>query len=403
MILYSEHIYLEQRKIAGYITIEKGKITEVSPQKPIGKKIIDYRDYLIIPGYMDIHIHGWGTGGFWSERNVESLVAMKKQLPLTGVTSFLGTTGTDSLERIYTCIDAASTTVVNQNSGDGAELLGVHLEGPFINKKFRGMQKEEYCIDPDLEIMRSFVTRAKQHNLIKFMTIAPELPNAKAVISYCKSQGIQCSIGHSGATFDEIKATKDYGIGGVIHMFSGMQGLHHRELGVAGSAMYFADLYCEFAKQTGQTVRHEAFDIIYRLKGSDRIYLTTDCVALAKMDRKFHHYIRGETFNPLGSGMVEVTKDNGEKYLLNANDYESVKDLELSYEESVRNLVKHTNVTPFDVIKMTSTNPAKFIGVADRKGLLKEGYDADILIVDPTYKIKEVYCMGVPTFLTTKN
>lgn len=393
MILYSKQIYVENKKIAGYLTIEDGKIVRITQDNPNAGEVIDYSDKIIIPGYIDIHIHGWGTGGYWSEKTPESLYRMKKELPETGVTSFLGTTGTDALSAIHQGIEAAN--VVYGDQKEGAELLGVHLEGPFISKEFRGMQREEYCIDPSLEVMEAFIAKQDHDRLIKMMTIAPELPNAKEVIQFCHEHGIQVSVGHSGATFDEITAVKDYGIGGVIHMYSGMKGLHHRELGVAGTAMYYPDLMCEFAKQTGNTVRHEAFDIVYRLKGADGVYLTTDCVALAKMDREFHHYIRQETFIPQEGGMVKVVKDSGEFYMIDSNDYEAVKDLELGFADSVKNMAAHSDVTMFDVIKMTSTNPAKYIQVDDRKGYIKEGYDADLLVIDEDYNVYETYCRGV--------
>ena len=189
----------------------------------------------------------------------------QKNLPYEGVTSFLATSGAEPIDDLVEGVKNASYVVDNQKD-DGATLLGVHLEGPFINKEFKGMQREECCINPDMDIMKQFMNAQSHEHIIKLMTIAPELPGALEMIKFCKANNIQLNIGHSAATFDCIKELKEYGLGGVTHMFSGMKGFHHRELGVAGAAMYFDDLNCEFAKQTGMTVKPEAFEIVWKLK-----------------------------------------------------------------------------------------------------------------------------------------
>ena len=176
-------------------------------------------------------------------------------------------------------------------------------------------------------------------------------------------------------------------------MFSGMRGLHHRELGVVGSAMYFDDLMCEFAKQSGLTVAHEAFDLVYRLKGADKIYLCTDCAGFAKTNKSHYHYIRKQTFSPQ-DGMLLVTNDDGSTFTIDPNDYESVKNIELGYLESVKNMISHTKMSMHDVIKITSFNPAKYIGIEDRKGSIEVGKDADLLIINSNFDLKKVYCKG---------
>lgn len=191
-------------------------------------------------------------------------------------------------------------------------MLGVHLEGPFINKKYKGMQKEECCVNPDMNLMKELVDIQGADHLIRLMTLAPELEESMDLIQFCKSHGIQCSIGHSDATFDIIKKLKSYGLSGVTHMFSGMRRMHHRELGVVG---------------------------------------------YAHVKKPFHHYIRKETFIPTEQGLC-ILKEDGTKILFNPIDYDQVKHLEMSYNESVVNLSKHSFVSPLDMIKMTSWNPA---------------------------------------------
>lgn len=389
MQYYSKHIITPDKEVEGYLTIEDGKIARISAT-PIDDTFVDYSDLMIMPGYIDIHLHGWGTGAFWQERTVSSLKCMAKDLTDVGVTSFLGTTGADALDNIKTAIKSANEFYGTQA---GAQLLGMHLEGPFISKQFKGMQREEDCIDPSLSVMKDLHAASANPDLIKMLTIAPELDGAKDVIEYCKDHNIQCSIGHSGATFETVKEMKKYGIGGVIHMFSGMNSFHHRELGVPGAALYFDDLYCEFAKQTGMTVKHEAFDIALRIKGSDKVYLTTDCTGLGKTQREHYHYIRKERFIP-ENGILKVQNDDGSSYEIDPTNYEAVKGLELSYEKSVQNVVKHSNVTPFDIMKMTSLNPARFIGVETRKGSITVGKDADFIVLDDDYNVLHTYVLG---------
>jgi len=390
MFLHSKRIYLRETVVEGFLEIENGKICGISDQ--CGFDYTDYGNMMIIPGFIDVHVHGWGTGSFMSEKSSESLYEMKKYMPYEGVTSFLATTGADPIEDIITSIKSAEHVYKDQKFG--SECIGIHLEGPFINKEFKGMQKEECCIEPNIETMQLLYETQSDKTMIKLMTIAPELPNSKEVISFCHDHGIQCSIGHSAATFECIKELKKYGLGGVTHMFSGMKGMHHRELGVAGSAMYFEDLMCEFAKQSGITVRHEAFDLIFRLKGADRVYLCTDCAGFAKVKEEHYHYVRKQTFVPF-NGNLKIVNDDGSELLINTLDYKEVRNIELSFIKSVQNVMENTKMSIHDMIKLTSYNAAKYIHVEDKKGSIEVGKDADLVILDENLNLVTTYCKGV--------
>lgn len=409
MIIYSKNIYLENKKISGFLKIEDIKIIDIVETTDEFTKeslnnyvlnnlkwdkddeILDYSDFTIIPGFIDNHIHGWGTGSFWFEKSKKSITEMQKNLPSEGVTSFLATTGADTIEEILTQIDEAS--LIYEVEQSGAEMVGLHLEGPFISKEYKGMQKEENCILPNIEFMKSFYNRQKSKGLIKLMTMAPELDGAKEVAEFCKDKGIQLSIGHTGSTFDKIKEMKDYGFGGFTHTFSGMRGMHHRELGVVGAALYFDDMYCEFAKQTGLTVKHEAFDIALRVKTSDKIILSTDCCGLAMTDKPWHHYVRKITLIPQENGVM-IKHDDGREKILDNSKYENVRDLEMSYIDSVKNVIKHSNVDIFDIMKMASINPAKYINVYDKKGSIDINKDADLLVIDNEFNLIETIVRG---------
>ncbi|WP_333652888.1 N-acetylglucosamine-6-phosphate deacetylase [Lacrimispora sp.] len=389
MIIYSKHIILEQEEFDGFIEIEDGKVKAL--HKEYDGPYEDFSDFVILPGFIDIHIHGWATGSFWFEKSAGALKEMSRTLPYAGVTSYLAASGADTLPEIKRSIEAADEAY--EMDYPGAEMLGVHLEGPFINPQYRGMQREECCILPSLRVMKELYNSFRNKELCRYMTIAVELEGAREVLEFCRSHNIQTSIGHSAATFAQIKEIKDAGVGGFTHTFSGMRGFHHRELGTAGAALYFDDMMCEFAKQTGMTVSHEAFDIAYRIKGSGRIIMTTDCSGLAQTQTEFDHYVRKIKFIKDGD-KVRIAHYDGREEWIDPRDYKAVKDVELSYIGSIQNMACHTRVDWFDIMRMTSLNPARYIHVDDKKGSIAPGKDADFTIVDSNLNLVSVFCRG---------
>lgn len=391
MYIYSERIYTPQGFKKGYLKIEEGKFKGIF--NDVSENFMDYKEYLIVPGFIDIHIHGWATGSFTHEGTKKSLENMSKELVKVGVTSFLPTTGADDLKTINGQLKEGKKSIKDYSPQKGADILGFHLEGPFINKEFKGMQKEEYCLNPSIEILEQFFESGGKEN-IKLITLAPELEGSLEFIKYVNGEGIQISIGHSAAEFEEIRDLKDYGLGGFTHTFSGMKGFHHRRLGVVGAAMYFDDMYAEFAKQTGMTVKPEAFAIMYKIKGPEKIILTSDSTGLAHVKQPFHHYIRECTFIPDGD-YLKLKYDDGREERINKYDYDKVKDLELSYLNSVKNVVANIDASIGDIVKMTAENPAKYIGVYDKKGSIEIGKDADLLVIDGLWNLKDVFVKGI--------
>lgn len=393
MYLYSENIYTPEGFQRGYLKIENGKINGITEEiEKTDEPVMDYKDNIIIPGFIDIHLHGWATGSFWYEGTQQSIKNMSRELVKVGVTSYLATSGTDAVETINNYLAKGRAALETWHPEEGAHILGFHLEGPFINKEFKGMQKEAHCLEPSVEIMASFLNTAGEGN-VKLITLAPELPGAEELIKYVSRKGIQISVGHSAAEFEDIKRLKDLGLGGFTHTFSGMRGFHHRRLGVVGAAMYFDDMYAEFGKQTGMTVRPEAFAIIYRLKGPQGIILTTDCTGLAHVKEPFYHYIRKCTFIPDGDH-VKLVFDDGTEERINKHDNERVKELELGFLGSVRNVVKNVHASIKDIVKMASENPARYIGVDHDKGSIEAGKDADLLVIDDNWNLLDVYVQG---------
>lgn len=373
---YSNRIITPDGEISGFVIVEAGKIVAISDQ--FEGDFEDFSESIILPGFIDQHTHGWGRGSFLYENNEKSLRMMIEDQVKEGVTSFLATTFTDSIESINQSIEACNH--VMSLGHKGTELLGLHIEGPFINKKYKGAQKEEYCLDPDVKLMKQFVEKCTHDKQIKLITLAPELPGAKELVEYCVKENIQVSAGHTGATFDIIQEAANWGVSGVTHMYSAMTGLHHRDPGVVGAALYNDNLYCEFAKQTGITVKHEVFDITYRLKGSKRIIMTTDCLGNGMQKEPYYHARRDVHFIPNGDTMIERYRD-GSEIIHDLNDYESIRTIELSFMDSVKNMLLHTDMSWRDLALITSTNSSKYIHVDDRKGSIEIGKDADFTIL----------------------
>lgn len=390
MIIKSKNINLPTKVLDGYIEVKDGKISSIFADYK-GDDYIDYKDSYIIPGFIDLHVHGYGMGSFTHEGSVDALKRMSKSVLTQGVTSFLPTSGADSMEKI---INWSNTVYEFMRSGnnEGSEVLGIHYEGPFINKARKGMQKEEHCLNPSIEVFEKMLGNLDIEK-VKLITIAPELNGAKEFCKYAMKNNIQLSIGHSDADFSTIKEIKKYGINGVTHMYSGMKGFHHRELGVAGAALYFDDLYCEFAKQTGLTVLPEALDLAIRIKGLDRITLCSDAVGLAHVKEPFYHYIRKTEFIPDGD-YIKLKYDDGSIKRVNKFSMEDMEDIEIGYLTSVKNLMKHNNLSLREVMKIASENTAKYINIYDKKGSIEVNKDADLVVMSRDYDVEAAYVNG---------
>lgn len=375
--LYSKHIVTPQGEVEGYLHIEHGKIVEIT--NACSGPYEEYSDAIILPGFIDQHTHGWGRGSFLYENSKESLDMMIEDQAKEGVTGFLATTFTDEWSTIRHSMQEANRVYQKQNKG--SKLLGVHLEGPFINPLYKGAQKEEYCLAPNRALIQELYDLQEDSSMIKLITLAPELEGAKDVISFCLEHGIQVAAGHTGATFEQMMQASDDGVGGVTHMFSAMTGLHHRKPGVVGAALYNDKLMCEFAKQTGITVRHEMFDVVYRIKGPENIILCTDCLGNGMQKEPYYHAVRDVHFIPDGNRLVERDR-MGNETIYDLRDYESLRGIELSFIDSVKNMLAHTPMSYRELALITATNAAKYLKIDDRKGSIEVGKDADLTIVD---------------------
>ncbi|WP_198663138.1 N-acetylglucosamine-6-phosphate deacetylase [Paraliobacillus zengyii] len=381
MLLTNLEVYTDNGKIENsYIKVVNGTITEVEDMDKLtnheGFELIRLPDHSkAIPGMIDVHIHGV-NGADTMDATKESLQTIVTSLPSEGTTSFLATTITQEQSSIENALSNAGDFIKNQQSSGQAEILGVHLEGPFINRKRAGAQPVEHVIDPNLALFKKWQTIA--NDTIKLVTLAPEKAGANALINYLKESNVIASIGHSDATLKEVDQAITAGLTHVTHLFNQMREFHHREIGVVGAALLREELITEIIAD-GIHVEPEAIKLAYQQKTADRLLLITDAMR-AKCLKNGSYDLGGQ----------QVTVIDGKATLADGTLAGSV----LTMAQAFKNIITFTNCEIEDAIKMSSTTPAKELNVYNRKGSISTGKDADIVILDEQLDITMTLCRG---------
>jgi len=363
----------------GYIKVVDGKIAEVGPaseykQDHAAKVITLSPDYQVIPGAIDIHIHGASNSDAMDATH-EALSTMAKTLPKEGTTSFLATTMTQSTEAIESALLNAGKYIKNQTQ-EHAEIVGIHLEGPFISPARKGAQPEDYIIDPDVTLFKRWQEMAE--NQIRLVTLAPEQPNGLNLAAHLEGTGVVASIGHSDATYDQIDEAIQAGTTHVTHLYNGMRGLHHREPGVLGAAYLRDELYVELIAD-GIHCRPEMIKLAYNQITSERMILITDSLR-AKWLEKGTYDLGGQ---PVNVDETKATLSDG-----------TLAGSILKMNDAIKNTMEYTDCSMTDIIKMTAENPAKQLRIFDRKGSIQVGKDADLVILNDRLDVEMTFCRG---------
>jgi N-acetylglucosamine-6-phosphate deacetylase len=380
--IYSEDQVFEN----GYIKLVDGKIEKVgetvSEDEGVDQTILLSSNYRIIPGMIDVHIHGV-AGADTMDATERALETMATELPKEATTSFLATTMTQSPKKIEKALSNATQYLDNQLPGK-AELLGIHLEGPFISPKKAGAQPSQYIMDPTISLFKKWQDYA--NGQIKFVTTAPEQPNGIEFIRYLHENGVVVSIGHSDASYHDMNKAIEAGATHITHLFNAMTGLHHRDLGVAGAAFLRKELYVEIIPD-GIHVCPDMVNLSYQQVSPERLILITDSMR-AKC-------LKEGTYD-LGEQLVHV-KD-GKALLGDGTLAGSI----LKMMDGAKNVLTFTGCSLNEIIQMTAVNPAKQLDVFDRKGSIKKGKDADLVIIDEQMNIVMTLCRGVVSYLNEK-
>jgi N-acetylglucosamine-6-phosphate deacetylase len=348
----------------GTVVIENGIISYVgsSAAAPAGvEPVLDAGGAYITPGLIDIHVHG-GGGGDVMDGTREALELMGQTFSRWGTTAFLPATVTAGHRETLGAVEAVKEAA--EKGTGGAEVLGIHLEGPYIDYSKRGAQHPDHIRPPSLTELEE-VWRAAGP-LLRLVTLAPEIEGAEKAIRQLRSWNVTVAIGHSNATYEQAMAAHLWGASHICHVFNGMRGLHHREPGVVGAALtcdgFSVELICD-----GVHVHPAAMDLVLRAKGPDKVVLITDTLrAMGLPEGRYQ----------LGGLEVEVTEEAAR--LLTGELAGST----LSMAKAVKNAVQMLGVSVPEAIRMASLNPARTIGISHRKGSLTVGKDGDIALFD---------------------
>lgn len=348
------------------IIIEKGKIIAITDKKEDlallkNVEIIEAQNKFIVPGYIDIHVHG-GGGSDVMDGEYEAIKQVATTHSRFGTTAFLPTTMTMTKDKI---IKSLKSIYEARLKGTGtAEILGIHLEGPYINPEKKGAQKEEDIKKVSVKEFLEF--NQASGNLIRLVTIAPEMPGAIDFIRWLHQQGIIVSVGHSNATYKQVQEGIQAGLSHVTHIFNAMRGLHHREPGVVGAALSSPKLIVEMIAD-GIHLHPIVLKMLTQIKESEKLVLITDAMRATGFK---------EGTYDLGGQEVIVTQ--GQAKLKNGTLAGSV----LTMDKAVKNLVTKVGISLLNAVQMASYNPAKCLGIDDKKGSLELYKDADIVILN---------------------
>lgn len=376
-ILTNGKIILPYRLIEnGYVTIENGAIKKIGEGSCTCEcddaTIIDVKGKYISPGFIDQHIHG-GFKADCMDGDVNALENLRVGLLKEGTTSFLATTMTEFDDIIVDALKAIVESV--EGESNGANIIGIHQEGPFISVKWKGAQREEAIAPGSVEKMEQFI--AVSQRMIRLITYAIENTTTDFT-RYLRENNIVASVGHSNATFEEVEQHVAAGLNNLTHFHNASTPHHHRTPGIVTAGFYFDQLQAELIVD-GIHLHPDTVKTTYKIKGADNIILITDAMRAKGMEDGVYDL-----------GGQDVYKKGNEARLSDGTLAGSV----LLMNHAVKNMIDFTGCSLVEAVRMASYNPAKQLGFGTTKGALTVGYDADIVIFDEDIVIDSTYVGG---------
>lgn len=335
--------------------------------------VLDARGMYVSPGFVDVHIHGY-LGQDTSDGSAQGIKTMAEGILKNGVTSFLPTTMTVAWAQLEKVFDVIAPMVTQSEKNDfiGAQILGVHAEGPFINPKKKGAQPEDAILAPDADRLLPY------KGLVRLVTMAPEMAGGNECVRRLREEGgMVVSIGHTGATFEQAMAAIDAGAGHITHTFNAMTPLNHRDPGVVGAALT-SDADCELIADTFH-IHPGIFELLVKCKG-DRLVLITDCTRAGGLSDG-EYTLGGQ---PIFVKGIECRLADG-----------TIAGSVLKMNQAVKNLYEHTSLPVYGAVRCASLNAARAIGADGRKGSLEAGKDADIILFDGNFTVRKAFVRGV--------
>lgn len=338
-----------------------------------GAKVYDAEGKKVVPGFLDIHTHG-AVGVDVNAATAEELGKIGHFMATQGTTSWLCSVLTDTKEQTLWCIDEFKKHKKLEN--DGADLLGIHLEGPFLAKEFKGAMPEHLLRDADVELLKEYQEAAEGN--IRYLTVSPEIEGIVDAIPAVRDLGIVVAIGHSGADYDTSMKAIENGAASCTHIFNAMKLLHQHFPAIMGAAME-SDIYCE-AICDGRHLHPGVVRLLIKTKGLDRVVAITDSIMAAGL--------------PDGNyklGVNDVVVVDGDAKLA-SNGVRAGSTLTTG--QALKNIMKFTGRPIEEVLQLLTVNPAKLIGVFDKKGSIADGKDADLVILDEENNVTDTFVRG---------
>ncbi len=371
---------------SGFLQVKNGKIVQIGRMSdyPTETEVEQFEfspRFTLIPGMIDIHIHG-GNGSDVMDGTHSALANIAKSLPKEGVTSFLATTMTHRSDKIETTLKNTASYMKKQSRCE-AEILGIHLEGPFISPHKAGAQPNNYILKPNVQLFKKWQSLAE--GAIKVVTMAPEVENGIEFIKHLNELGVIISIGHSDASYQDVEQAIKVGATHVTHFYNAMSGMHHRDPGVVGAALANDQLFVELIVD-GIHVHPEIVKLTYKAKQANQanqILLITDAMRATGLKDGCYE---------LGGQSVNLI--DGQPLLADG----TLAGSTLTMNEAIKNMISYTGCSLQEIVVMTSENPAKRLNVFQRKGSIKEGKDADLVVLNDQKDVIMTVCRGEVTY-----
>ena len=375
MIIQSKQVWIAGQFLAMQLEVNDGKITDILPY---GTKEADedYGEKRILPGFIDVHTHG-AYGFDTNDAEPEGLRDWMKRIPEEGVTAILPTTVTQMPEVLTEALRNVAAVV--KEGYEGAEILGVHFEGPYLDMEYKGAQPPEAIATAAVEQFKMYQEAAE--GLIKYITMAPEHDRNFALTRHCRETGVVVSMGHSSATYEQAMLGIAYGATSMTHVYNGMTPYHHRKPGLVGAAFRVRDIYGEIICD-GCHSHLAAINNYFQAKGRDYGIMVSDSL-------RAKHCPPGGSYQ-LGGHDIEI----GEDGLARLKGTDTIAGSTLNMNKGLKILVEKALVPLDAAINSCTLNPARCLGVDDRKGKLVVGYDADIVVLEDNYDVVQTYCRG---------
>jgi N-acetylglucosamine-6-phosphate deacetylase len=337
---------------------------------PSEGEVINAQGMWIAPGLIDVHVHG-GDGHDTMDATVKAIHGMARFFAKHGVTSYYPTTMSAPAANTLQAIENVAACPQPE---DGAEHLGVHVEGPYLSIEFPGAQSTSVLRKADpMEYGRWFET-----GVVKLITVAPELDGSLELIDEGVKRGIEFAIGHSGASYEQVGIAADHGVRQATHTFNGMLGLHHRNPGTLGGVLTDDRIYGQVIGD-GIHVHPAMVKLLVRAKGTGRAILITDSIRAA-----------GLPDGDYGLGDQKVTVRGGICRIANG----SLAGSTATLDGVLRNVMKFAGLTLPQAIPMATSTPAEAMNLAGKKGVLQEGADADVILLDDEIKVRMAMVCG---------